>query len=104
MSTAGSSRVGNEPVVPGFRVLTVIGRGATSTVYAQLNRWVALKVFLADAHSDPDQKRFRREREITTNLGKHPHIEQVLGSGSAFTGLPRDRSATFGASDSDQML
>ena len=78
--------------ITGLNELSPIGRGASSTVYRahdeELNRWVAVKVFEADDPSDPARKRFRREREITANLGKHPHIVQVLGTGFTSTGLP----------------
>lgn len=79
-------------VIPGYQDFSVLGRGASSTVYRchdeELNRWVAVKVFLADDPSDPGRRRFRREREITANLGKHPHIVQVLGTGFTESGLP----------------
>ncbi len=79
-------------VIPGYRDFSLLGRGASSTVYRchdeELNRWVAVKVFLADDPEDPARKRFRREREITANLGKHPHIVQVLGTGFSAGGLP----------------
>ena len=78
--------------ITGLHDLSPIGKGASSTVYRahdeELNRWVAVKVFEADDPSDPARKRFRREREITANLGKHPHIVQVLGTGFSSTGLP----------------
>jgi serine/threonine-protein kinase PknK len=83
---------GSEPDIPGIRDLSGIGRGATSSVYRghddELNRWVAVKVFLADDPDDPARKRFRREREITANLGKHPYVVQVLGTGFTKSGLP----------------
>jgi serine/threonine protein kinase len=78
--------------VPGLRDLTEIGHGASGTVYrahdAELNRWVAVKVLSSDDPADPARKRFQREREITANLGKHPHIVQVLGTGFTSNGLP----------------
>lgn len=78
--------------VPGLTHLSQIGRGASSTVYRahddQLNRWVAVKVLSADDPADPARRRFDREREITANLGKHPHIVQVLGTGFTSNRLP----------------
>jgi len=70
----------------------LIGRGASSSVYraldVDLHRPVAVKVLLADDPRDPARRRFEREREITANLGRHPHIVQVLGTGFTGDGLP----------------
>jgi serine/threonine protein kinase len=78
--------------VSGYRDVAPIGRGASSTVYKgydpELSRWVAIKVLLTDDPDDPARKRFKREGEITANLGKHPHIVQVLGTGFTETGSP----------------
>lgn len=86
-------RVGDRPLeVQGYRDVSQIGRGASSTVYKgydpELSRWVAIKVLLTDDPDDPARKRFRREGEITANLGKHPHIVQVLGTGFTASGCP----------------
>jgi serine/threonine protein kinase len=71
--------------ISGYRDLAQIGRGASSVVYRgfdpELNRWVAIKVLLTDNPDDPARRRFKREGEITANLGKHPHIVQVLSTG-----------------------
>ena len=89
---AKQRQIDEQDLIPGLTDMSPIGRGASSTVYRahdrELNRWVAVKVFEADDPSDPARKRFRREREITANLGKHPHIVQVLGTGFTKTGLP----------------
>ncbi|MGH9089961.1 MAG: serine/threonine-protein kinase [Acidimicrobiales bacterium] len=78
--------------VQGYRDVSQIGRGASSTVYKgydpELSRWVAIKVLLTDDPDDPARKRFRREGEITAKLGKHPHIVQVFGTGFAGSGSP----------------
>jgi serine/threonine-protein kinase PknK len=78
--------------VPGYRDVSQIGRGASSAVYKgydpELSRWVAIKVLLTDDPDDPARKRFKREGEITANLGKHPHIVQVLGTGFTSSGSP----------------
>ena len=46
-------------VIPGYRDFSLLGRGASSTVYRchdeELNRWVAVKVFLADDPEDPQR-------------------------------------------------
>lgn len=84
----GSGRVR----IPGYSDARVIGRGASSIVYRatddQLDRSVAIKVLLADDPEDPARKRFRREGVITANLGKHPHIVQVLETGFTEDGQP----------------
>lgn len=78
--------------IPGYRHLSVIGGGASSTVYkaedVELARWVAIKVLHTDDPEDPARKRFKREGTITANLGKHPHIVQVLATGFAEGGTP----------------
>jgi serine/threonine-protein kinase PknK len=78
--------------IPGYGEVSLIGRGASSNVYkgydADLTRWVAIKVLLNDASDDPARRRFKREGEITANLGKHPHIVQVLGTGFTADGYP----------------
>src|SRR5665811_1899062 len=90
MTKRGTNK--STPILAGLSDLEEIGSGASSRVFRahddQLNRFVAVKVFAADDPSDPAQKRFRREREITANLGKHPHIVQVLNTGISKDGLP----------------
>ncbi len=89
---AQGSDAGRPFEVAGYRDVAPIGRGASSTVYKgydpELSRWVAIKVLLTDDPDDPARKRFKREGEITANLGKHPHIVQVLGTGFTGTGSP----------------
>jgi serine/threonine protein kinase len=88
-AAAGS---GDGLVIPGFRDISAIGRTPSSAVYqafdTELGRPVAIKVLLADNPDDPARRRFKREREITANLGRHPHIVQVLGAGFTPNGLP----------------
>ena len=78
--------------IAGYGDIAQIGRGASSNIFkgfdSELNRWVAIKVLLADDPDDPARKRFKREGEITANLGKHPHIVQVLGTGFTESGHP----------------
>jgi serine/threonine protein kinase len=90
MATVGGS---NESIdIRGYQSISVIGRGASSTVYRgfdpALNRWVAIKALLTDDRDDPARKRFKREGEITANLGKHPHIVQVFETGFTDSGYP----------------
>jgi WD40 repeat protein len=69
------------PVVPGFEVQRVLGRGGMGIVYLArqqgLNRLVALKMILSGAHADTlERQRFRREAEAVARL-QHPGIVQV---------------------------
>ncbi len=69
------------PVIPGYKVVGVLGRGAMGVVYKArqigLNRLVALKMVLSGAHaSDKDLARFRIEAEAVAKLD-HPCIVQV---------------------------
>lgn len=75
----------------GYDRLTPVGRGGDSVVYRArdiaLQRDVAVKVLLVD---DPDRvARFRREIEITVDLGRqHPNIVNVLAVGTTDAGRP----------------
>ncbi|MGI8945295.1 MAG: protein kinase domain-containing protein [Thermoleophilaceae bacterium] len=68
-----------------YRLEERIGSGGMSTVYRAydptLERWVAIKLMLADISSDPDQlERFRREARIVARLS-HPHVVTVIDFG-----------------------
>ena len=85
----GSSPPGVE--VPGYEVLSVLGRGGMGVVYKArhqaLNRLVALKMILSGGHTGPKlRKRFRGEAEVVARL-KHPHIVEIHDIGEA-DGLP----------------
>ena len=85
--TAAASR----PDIPGFEILSVLGRGGMGLVYlardAKLKRLVALKMVLAGAHSSEDSLgRFRAEAEAVARL-QHPHVVQVFSWGE-HDGLP----------------
>ncbi|MEI5672583.1 MULTISPECIES: serine/threonine-protein kinase [unclassified Nocardioides] len=75
----------------GYDRLTEVGQGGDSVVYRArdiaLQRDVAVKVLLVD---DPDRvARFRREIEITVDLGRqHPNIVNVLAVGTTDAGRP----------------
>ena len=79
------------PVIPGYEVLDVLGRGGMGVVYkarqTALKRLVALKMVLGGAHAGPDQlARFRTEAEAVARL-QHPNIVQIHEIGE-HGGLP----------------
>ncbi|MBM3979399.1 MAG: hypothetical protein FJ304_03780 [Planctomycetes bacterium] len=73
------------PVVPGYEVLELIGRGGMGRVYRArhlgLGRVVALKLLLHEA-DDHLLARFREEARAVARL-QHPNIAQLYESGSA---------------------
>jgi eukaryotic-like serine/threonine-protein kinase len=69
------------PVIPGYEVLGVLGRGGMGVVYRAwqegLNRLVAVKMVHAGAQANPKVlSRFRVEAEAVARL-QHPNIVQV---------------------------
>jgi tetratricopeptide (TPR) repeat protein len=75
------------PVVSGYEVLGVLGRGGMGVVYqarhVQLNRLVALKMLRAGRHAAwQEVQRFRTETEAVARV-QHPNIVQIHDVGEA---------------------
>ncbi len=73
--------------IPGYRILSALGRGGMATVYLALQesvqRQIALKVMSPTLIGDSEfGERFLREARIAANL-HHPHIVQVHDVGRA---------------------
>jgi serine/threonine-protein kinase len=82
---AASAGTAGLPPVPGYALLRVLGRGGMGVVYQarhlRLNRLVALKMVLAGAHADAQQRaRLYLEAEALAGL-QHPNIVQVYEIG-----------------------
>src|SRR5262245_18725316 len=69
------------PVIPGYEVEGVLGRGGMGIVFRarhlRLNRIIALKMVLTGAYAGPrERERFQREAEAVAGLC-HPNIVQI---------------------------
>jgi tetratricopeptide (TPR) repeat protein len=90
-TSPGGSDLGPVPVVPGYKILSVLDHGGMAVVYTarqlSLNRVVALKVIRGGAHASPKElERFRAEVESVASL-RHPNIVQVFEAGE-WNGMP----------------
>lgn len=79
------------PTVPGYKIISELGRGAMGVVYKAkqhgLNRTVALKMVLAGAHASPEKlERFQTEAQAVARV-QHPNIVQIYEVGE-HDGLP----------------
>jgi WD40 repeat protein len=75
------------PSIPGYRVEAILGTGGMGVVFRathlRLNRAVALKMALAGAYANPEERaRFQREAEAIATL-RHPNIVQIYDVGEA---------------------
>jgi serine/threonine-protein kinase PknK len=84
-SKLGASASGEMAKIAGYGELTVIGHGASATVYRAVqegfDRSVALKVLNIDISDRRAQRRFQRERALNGRLSSHPNVVTVLDSG-----------------------
>jgi serine/threonine-protein kinase len=86
-SSAGGPENGPLPVIPGYEVQTILGRGGMGVVFRarhfRLNRVVALKMTLAGAYAGPHERsRFQREAEAVARL-QHPNVVQIHDVGES---------------------
>src|SRR5262249_49782142 len=74
-----------EPMIPGYQILGVLGRGGMGIVYkaqqVRLKRPVALKMIRSGAYAEAQElNRFRAEAEVVARF-QHPNIVQIYEVG-----------------------
>jgi serine/threonine-protein kinase len=74
------------PLPPRYRLVDVLGRGATAEVLLahdqELDRDVAVKLLAPELGADPSvPERFAREAVLAARLGRHPHVVTVHDAG-----------------------
>jgi len=83
---------GATPVLPGYTVLRVLGRGGAAVVYLArqeaLDREVAVKVLRRDVEEPNVWREFRREAHAVARLSAHPHVVTVYMAGRSAVGQP----------------
>ena len=79
------------PIVPGYRVCALLGRGGMGEVYAATDevdgRFVAVKLLRPDAVTPTSVARFDRERRVLARFDD-PHIARLLHHGTTNDGVP----------------
>jgi len=91
-ASTGSTVVdGRVPTIPGYEILSVLGRGGMGVVYKARhipsNRIVALKVLLAGVYAgEADLARFRTEATTAAQI-QHPNVIQIFEVGE-HNGVP----------------
>jgi eukaryotic-like serine/threonine-protein kinase len=79
--------------IGGFRILSRLGQGGSSVVFAAerdvagAKQQVALKLLQTGLFSAEAQRRFRREQAILTGL-THPNIARLIDAGVSTAGIP----------------
>jgi serine/threonine protein kinase len=78
---AAETVIANGPVIPGYELLELIGRGGMGVVYKacqiELNRLLAIKMIVAGELASPElHARFRTEAQAVARLS-HPNIVQI---------------------------
>ncbi len=84
-SDRGEASVAALPVIPGFRVRELLGRGGMGSVYRaeqiEPRREVAIKLIRTDLSSPGMNERLRREADVLARLS-HPAIAAIHAAGS----------------------